>query len=155
MNKLEIGNQAPDFTLKDTDDHKISLKDYRGKYVLLSFHPLAWTPVCEIQMKTLELKKDLFKEMNTVAFGVSVDSVYSKKAWAVSMKMKNTPLLCDFWPHGDMAKSYGQFIPQGGVSRRVNIIVDPEGKVAWLRQYDISEVPDIEKVIAALRDLQS
>ncbi|MFO7734860.1 MAG: redoxin domain-containing protein [bacterium] len=155
MNKLEIGNQAPDFTLKDTNDREISLKDYRGKYVLLSFHPLAWTPVCEIQMKTLELKKDLFKEMNTVAFGVSVDSVYSKKAWAVSMKMKNTPLLCDFWPHGDMAKSYGQFIPQGGVSRRVNIIVDPEGRVAWLKQYDIPEVPDIEEVIAALRDLQS
>ncbi len=119
--------------------------------MLLSFHPLAWTPVCEIQMKTLELKKGVFEKLNTIALGLSVDSMYSKREWATYLEIENTHLLADFWPHGDVAKKYGQFIEKAGVSGRANILIDEKGKVMWMRVYEIPQVPDIEEVIKVIQ----
>jgi len=72
--KLKKGMKAPDFTLADSQDGKVTLSDLRGKKVLLSWHPLAWTSVCTDQMRALEAHFDRFAKLNTVPLGMSVDS---------------------------------------------------------------------------------
>ena len=102
---IGIGSKAPDFILKDQNGKTVRLSSLKGKKVLLSFRPLAWTAVCHDQMRALEENHLRFDELNTIAFGVGVDSVPSNKAWAKSMEIKNTRLLSDFWPHGEVSKA--------------------------------------------------
>jgi peroxiredoxin len=144
------GDVAKLFSLKDQHGNYVALKDFTGKKVLLSFHPLAWTNVCAKQMEALEAKKDEFNKLNTVAFGISVDAVPCKKAWAKSLGIENTQLLCDFWKHGEVAKLYDIFIEEKGISERANIIIDENQKVAFVKVYPISQLPDIEEIIAEL-----
>ena len=149
---IKTGDIAPDFTLKNQNDELISLSSFKGKKVLLSFHPLAWTPVCEIQMRSLENKYRIFRELNTMAFGISVDSAPCKKEWAEYIDIDLTGLLCDFWPHGDVAKKYGLFIEKAGISGRANILIDEAGRIELIKIYEIPEIPDIEEIIRFLKN---
>ena len=106
---VNVGDRALNFGLYDQHKKEFKLSDLKGKKVLLSFHPLAWTTVCADQMKSLEKNYDIFEELNTIAVGINVDSVPSKKAWGGSLGIKNTRLLSDFWPHGKIAEMYGLF----------------------------------------------
>lgn len=139
---VKIGDKAKDFTLSDQDGKEVSLSGFRGKRVLLSFHPLAWTSVCAEQMKALEKARSRFEK--PVALGISVDTVPSKKAWAKELGIKNTRLLSDFWPHGEVAALYGIFREKDGFSERANIIVDEKGQVAFVKVYPIAQLPDID-----------
>ncbi|MGD0794676.1 MAG: peroxiredoxin [Dehalococcoidales bacterium] len=150
---IAVGETAPDFTLKDQEGKEFRLSGQKGKRVLLSFHPLAWTGVCTKQMLSLEANFKTITSLNTLPVGLSVDPLPSKKAWADDMKLKNLRILSDFWPHGAVAKAYGIFREHGGTSERANIIVDEKGKVAWVKVYEISQLPDINEVIAALKNL--
>lgn len=153
MEEIKVGENAKDFTLKDQDGNEISLSQYAGKKVLLSFHPLAWTGVCTKQMQSLEANKETFDSLNTVALGMSVDTVPSKKAWAVSMEVKNTRLLSDFWPHGEVAKKYGLFLEDKGVSARANVLIDETQKVVFVKVYEISTLPDINEIIEFIKGM--
>jgi len=155
LERITVGSKAPEFTLKDQNGIMHSLYDLRGKNVLLSFHPLAWTGVCQRQMEALEMNVSIFEELSTVAFGVSVDSAPSKKAWAESMNVKTTPLLADFWPHAGLAIKLVIFREEDGISERANVVIDPDGVVQWIKVYPIGELPDIEEVIRVLRNLNS
>jgi peroxiredoxin len=148
---ITVGETAPDFTLKDQDGNVFKLSEQKGKKVLLSFHPLAWTGVCTEQMKSLEANYKAITALNTIPVGLSVDPIPSKKAWADNMKLKNLRILSDFWPHGAVAKAYGLFREHGGTSERANVIVDEKGKAAWVKVYEISQLPPIDEVIAALK----
>ncbi len=150
---IQTGETASLFSLKDQHGNDVALKDFKGKKILLSFHPLAWTKVCAQQMESLEAKKDLFAGLNTVAFGLSIDSVPCKRAWAESLNIERTQLLCDFWPHGAEAKSYGIFVEEKGFSERANIIIDESQKVAFVKIYPISELPDINEILEELKKL--
>lgn len=147
---IELGKKVRDFTLKDQSGADVALSDYRGKKVLLSFHPLAWTSICADQMKSLEKNRKKFEAAGAVALGLSVDSVPCKTAWAKSLRIAHTPLLADFWPHGKISKSLGIFRDREGFSQRANIIVDEKGKVMFIKVYPIGELPDIDEVLAAL-----
>jgi peroxiredoxin len=147
---LLVGTKAPDFTLKDTHNKEVTLSDFAGKRVLLSFHPLAWTPVCAEQMKALESYFDLLEKNNCVDLGISVDSVPSKNAWARSLGIQRTVLLSDFWPHGEVARLYGVFRNGDGFSERANIIVDENRSISLVTKYMISEVPVFAQIISAL-----
>lgn len=147
MDKIKVGDTAKDFLLKDHNDREISLKGLSGKKALLSFHPLAWTRVCAVQMKSLEANHENFTKLNTVPLGISVDPGPSKKAWASELDIENTSLLCDFWPHGQVASDFGIFIEDKGISERANIIIDENGKVVFIKIYPISELPDITEII--------
>jgi len=152
--KTKIGEKAKDFALKDHNDKEFKLSQFKGKRVLLSFHPLAWTEVCAKQMKSLEENKAVFDSLNTVALGMSVDTVPSKKAWAESLGIKNTPLLSDFWPHGEVAKLYGIFRDRNGFSERANIVVDENQNMVFFKVYPIRELPDINEIINFLKNLK-
>ncbi len=150
---LPTGTPAPDFTLKDEHAKEWKLSSFRGKRVLLSFHPLAYTGVCAKQAKSLEEKKKVFDSLNTVAVGISVDSTPSKEAWAKSLGIDNTRMLSDFWPHGAVAKLYGVFREEDGLTQRSNFIVDESGKIVFSKVYDMGQLPDIEEVIGVLKKL--
>jgi len=152
-NPLQKGEMAPDFVLKDQNGKEFRLSEFRGKRVLLSFHPLAWTKVCAQQMQSLEANKDTFESLNTVPVGISVDSVPTKKAWAESLGIKDVQLLSDFWPHGQVAKLYGIFREENGFSERANIILDEKGKIVFSKIYEISQLPDINEIIGVLKAL--
>jgi peroxiredoxin len=152
-NPIEAGVPAPDFTLKNTRDEEIRLSDLRGKKVLLSWHPLAWTGVCTDQMRSLETNFEKFSELNTVPLGMSIDPVACKKAWAAVLNIKKTDLLSDFWPHGQVAADYGVFTEQKGMSKRANVIVDEAGTVKWVKVYPIAQLPDIQEVLQVLSSL--
>ncbi len=147
---LSVGKSVRDFTLKDQNGQDFKLSEFRGKKVLLSFHPLAWASICAKQMQALEKNVKVFEKAGAVAVGLSVDSVPSKTAWAKSLKIKSTKLLADFWPHGKVAASLGLF-RQEGFSERANVLLDEKGKVAWIKVYPIREVPDIKEVLAAVK----
>jgi peroxiredoxin len=151
--RLKIGENARDFSLEDHNEQEFTLSDFKGKKVLLSFHPLAWTSVCAEQMKSLEKNKLAFDSLNAIAVGLSIDTVPSKKAWAKSLGIKNTRLLSDFWPHGKVAELYGIFRNKDGFSERANIIVDENQKIAFFKIYKLGQLPDIEEIIKALKKM--
>lgn len=101
---IRPGDGAKNFSLKNQRDKTVDLFEMAGKRVILSFHPLAWTEYCAAQMTSLEENQERFERMNTVAVGISVDSVPCKRAWAETLGITTTSLLCDFWPHGEVAR---------------------------------------------------
>lgn len=152
---IAIGAPVPEFELKDQNGAQIASSTLRTTNMLLSFHPLAWTGVCRRQMESLEMNASVFADLGTRAFGISVDSVPCKKAWAESINIKDTSLLADFWPHGGLAQSLGIFRDAEGVSERANVIIDKNGVVQWIKVYPIGDLPDLEEVFQALKDLNS
>jgi peroxiredoxin len=149
---IQLGKMVKNFTLQDQFGQDFVLSKLRGRRVVLSFHPLAWTPVCTLQMRSLEKNKKVFDNLHTIAVGLSVDSVPCKAAWAKAIKIKQTKLLSDFWPHGNVAKSLGLFREQNGFSQRANVVLDQTGKVCFLKVYPIKELPDINEIIAFLKN---
>lgn len=148
---MKVGEKAPDFVLKDQDGKEFRLSGFRGKKVLLSFHPLAWTSVCEKQMRALEENYEKFESLNVVPVGISVDPIPTKKAWAEDIGLKKLRILSDFWPHGEVAKLYGIFREKEGFSERANILVDEEGKMIFFKVYPIRELPDLDEIFEFLQ----
>lgn len=151
--EIKIGDNAPDFVLKDHNNNDVKLSDFKGKKVLLSFHPLAWTSICAKQMQSLEANKEVFKELNTIPLGMSVDTTFSKKAWADDLNIKDVKLLSDFWPHGEVSKSFGIFLEDKGFSARTNIIINEDQKIAFIKRYETGMLPDIQEIIDAVKSL--
>lgn len=154
IRRVKVGDTAPDFELKDHKGNTFKLSENRGRTILLSFHPLAWTKVCALQMQSLEKSKETLDDLDAVAMGISVDSQPSKKAWAEELDVEFTPLMCDFWPHGGMIRRYGIFRGDDGFSERANVIVDPQGKIAFVKVYPIKELPDIDEVLGEIGKIE-
>jgi len=148
---VQPGDPAQNFSLKDQGDRTFDLYEQRGKRVLLSFHPLAWTDYCAAQMLSLEENAAAFGQLNCVPVGISVDSRPCKMAWAEKLGITRTPLLCDFWPHGAVAQKYGLFRDENGFSERANVIVDENLKIAFMKVYPVHSVPDIREILAILK----
>ncbi len=147
---LAVGSAAPDFTLKDQNQKEIKLSDFSGKKnVVLIFYPLDWSPVCTNEHACVVNDMKNFDSLDAEVLGVSVDSVWSHKAYAEKMGIKYS-LLADFHPKGAMSEKYGVYLPEKGITGRSIIIVNKQGKVAWAKDYDIPVVPDIKEVAAAL-----
>ena len=105
---LKVGDKAPEFTLKDQNGNPVSLSDYVGKKnVVIVFHPLAFTSVCDVQMPGYNQERQSFNGLNTQVFAISVDSVPTHRAWAERLGGIDYPMLADFWPHGEVARRYG------------------------------------------------
>ena len=148
---LQNGEIAPVFALKDHQGNEFKLSDLRGKRVLLSFHPLAWTGICAKQIQSLEDNADLFESLSTMPVGISVDSVPTKKAWAASLGINKVRLLSDFWPHGGVAKLYGLLREKDGFSERANVVLNESGKVIFSKVYELEQLPDIQEIVEILK----
>ena len=144
-----IGAPAPEFTLKDQDQKEVKLSDYRGKKpVVLVFYPLDWSPVCTKEHACMVNDKKQFDRLDAQVLGLSVDSVWSHKAYADKMGI-HYPLLADFHPRGAVAAKYGVYLEDKGITGRAIFIIDRDGKLAWQKNYDIPVVPDINRSFAS------
>lgn len=150
MKELKSGEMIEDFTLYDQNLNEVRLHELKGKKILLAFHPLAWTRGCAKHMKLLEDNYERFQAANAVALGISIDSVHSKKAWARELGVENTLFLADFWPHGKVARMYGMFNEDMGVSKRASVIIDEDHKVRFVKVYETRTLPDIEEIFSAM-----
>jgi mycoredoxin-dependent peroxiredoxin len=151
---LKVGDKAPDFTLPDINQVKVNLSDYLGKRnVLLVFYPMAFSPVCSAQIPSYQKMYQTFEDLDTEVVAVSIDSVFTHKAWADGLGGVSYPLLSDFWPHGGVAKEFGLFREDDGFAERSLVIVDKEGVIRYIDIVDPKEIPEIEPVLDELREL--
>jgi len=152
---IAVGQTAPDFTLKDQRDKEVKLSDFRGKKnVVLMFYPLDWSPTCTQEHVCFVNDMKKFDTLDAEVLGVSVDSAWSHKAYAEKMGIKYS-LLADFQPRGAMAEKYGVYLPDKGITGRAIVIVSKDGKVAWVKNYDIPVVPDVAEVASALQQVKT
>lgn len=148
---IAVGQAAPDFSLKDQYDKDVKLTDFAGKKnVVIVFYPLDWSPVCTKEHVCLVNGMKDFATLDAEVLGVSVDSAWSHKAYAEKMGIQYS-LLADFNPRGAMADKYGVYLSDKGITGRAIVIVGKDGKVAWMKNYDIPVVPDVDEVAAALQ----
>ena len=148
---LRPGDEAPDFELRSHRGGTVRLSDFRGrKNVVLAFHPFAFTPVCATQIAAYESDQPRLAEHDAVVIGISIDPQPSKTAWAQTLGPLSFDLLSDFHPHGEVAQQYGVFRQKDGFSERAIFVVDKQGKIAWVRTYDIPEQPNNADCFAAL-----
>ncbi|MHB1594791.1 MAG: peroxiredoxin [Streptosporangiaceae bacterium] len=150
---VEIGDIAPDFELKDQHGTPVRLSDLRGKKnVVLVFYPLAFSGVCSGELCEL---RDTFPEAereDVALLTVSVDSVFAHKTWADAEGYK-FGLLSDFWPHGEVARSYGVFDEERGIATRGTFVIDKTGAVRWKVVNDIPQARNLADYQAALARL--
>jgi peroxiredoxin len=128
---VEVGSQAPDFTLNDYNKQAVQLSSFRGdKPVLLVFYPFAFSGICTGELCQLRDEFADYDNKGVQVLGVSVDTPFSLKAWA-EKEGYQFPLLSDFWPHGEVAKAYGVFNEQAGLAVRGTFLIDKEGVVRF------------------------
>ncbi|HET7258871.1 MAG TPA: peroxiredoxin [Candidatus Acidoferrum sp.] len=152
---ISVGQKAPDFALPNQDKKEVKLSEFAGKRnVVLVFYPLDWSPVCTNEHACLVNDMKAFETLDAEVLGVSVDSVWSHKAFADKMGIKYS-LLADFHPKGAMSEKYGVYLGDKGITGRAIVIVGKDGKVAWLKNYDIPVVPDVKEVAAALSQVKA
>jgi peroxiredoxin len=128
---VEVGAQAPDFTLKNQDGQEVSLSDFKGeKAVLLVFYPFAFSGICTGELCSVRDDLSSFQNDDVQVLGCSVDTTWALKAWA-QQEGYEFPLLSDFWPHGATAESYGVFSADLGFAFRGTFLIDTEGVVRF------------------------
>src|SRR3954467_6349700 len=114
---ISAGTVAPDFSLRQTPDHQLTLSELRGQSVVLAFYPADFSPVCGDQMALYNETLDEFRRLNAQLLGISVDSAWCHAAFADARHLK-FPLLADFEPKGAVAMRYGVYDHQEGTSER-------------------------------------
>ena len=150
---ISVGTPAPDFTLKDQSQKEVKLSDFKGKKnVVIVFYPLDWSPVCTNEHACFVNDLKNFDKLNAQVLGVSVDSVWSHKAFAEKMGI-HYPLLADFQPRGAVGEKFGVYLADKGITGRAIAIVDRQGNLAWFKNYDIPSIPEIKEVAEALAKL--
>jgi peroxiredoxin len=152
---ISVGQKAPEFTLTDQDKKEVKLSDYAGKKnVVLMWYPLDWSPTCTNEHICFVNEMKSFETLDAQVLGVSVDSTWSHKAYADKMNIKY-PLLADFHPKGAMSDKYGVYMADKGITGRAIAIVGRDGNVAWFKNYELGEVPDVKEVASALGQVKA
>jgi mycoredoxin-dependent peroxiredoxin len=150
---LEVGDRAPDFTLRDQHGQEVSLSGFAGrKAVLLVFYPYAFSGVCTGELTGFRDRLGDFDTQDTTLLGISCDPMYSQRAFA-DRDAIFFPLLADFWPHGGVAQAYGVFNTDRGYANRGTFIIDREGIVRYAEETPPSRARDQDawrKALAAL-----
>ena len=151
-----VGTQAPDFNVKAAINNKIindfSLRQFRGKNVILFFYPLDFTFVCPTELHAFQEKMEEFTKRNTEVIGCSVDSAYTHLAWLNTPKSKGGikgveyPLIADL--NKSIAESYGVLNAQEGIAYRGLFLIDQEGII---RHQVVNDLPIGRSVDDALR----
>jgi peroxiredoxin len=132
---ITVGQTAPGFTLMNQEKKEVKLSDFAGKKnVVLVFYPLDWSPTCTNEHACFVNEMKAFETLDAEVLGVSVDSVWSHKAFA---------------------EKYGVFLADKGITGRSIVIINKAGKVAWAKDYDIPVVPDLKEVSAALSQVKA
>jgi peroxiredoxin len=149
---LAVGVEAPDFSLQSTPDQRVSLREFRGQPVILTFYPADWSPVCGDQVTLYNELLSEFRHFNAALLGISVDGAWCHLAFARDRKLK-FPLLADFEPKGAVARTYGVYRHSDGVSERALFVIDARGTIHWSYVSPIGVNPGADGILTALEDL--
>lgn len=148
---LEVGRQAPDFTLKDPRGEDVSLSSFRGRNVVLVFYPAAFSDVCTTQFTRIADGEGRYAADDAQVIGISVDSLHSQERFAQELGLTDTILLADFHPKGAVARDYGVWIDDYGVAGRATFVIDSDGVVRSAHLTDTPlEIPDEEDYFRSL-----
>src|SRR3954471_10203567 len=120
---LAAGTPAPDFTLPCTPDQNVSLSDLRGRPAILVFYPEDWSPVCSDQLALYQELLPEFQGFDAQLLGISVDGIWSHLAFAKDRNL-HFPLLADFEPKGEVARTYQVYRATDGTSERALYVID-------------------------------
>lgn len=149
---LQPQMKAPNFSLPSTEDRNITLREYLGQPVVLVFYPADWSPVCTDQLSVYNQILSEFKKHNAQILGISVDSIWSHKAFAKSRNL-HFPLLSDFEPKGAVAKSYNAYNYDEGVAARALFVLDLAGLIWWSYLSPALVNPGADGILTALEAL--
>ena len=149
---LAPGTEAPDFALNSTPDQRVSLREFRGQPVILTFYPADWSPVCGDQVTLYNELLPEFRHFNAALLGISVDGAWCHLAFARDRKLR-FPLLADFEPKGAVARTYGVYRHSDGVSERALFVLDADGIIRWSYVSPIGVNPGADGILTALEDL--
>jgi peroxiredoxin len=155
---IQIGDQAPDFTLYDSDKNKVNLSEQKGSNVLLLFFPLAFTSTCTAELCSVRDNISRYNNFNAKVFGISVDSLYTLAKYKKEQGL-NFSLLSDF--NKEVSKAYDSFYEKfgynmKGVSKRSAYLIDKERKVQYAEVLEnASEQPNFTNIYKVLGEIMA
>lgn len=152
MADVQVGQQAPDFTLPNENGEQVSLSAQRGKPVVLVFYPLDFSGICTAEMCGIRDDFSGFQQYGATVYGISRDSIFTHKAFKEANKLDYS-LLADM--KGDVAKQYGTWNEERAIAERMTVVVDPEGKITYVVHNTPANARDHKEAIAALQGMQS
>jgi peroxiredoxin (alkyl hydroperoxide reductase subunit C) len=139
---LDVGTEAPDFTLRNQNNEQVTLSSFRGdRSVLLVFYPFAFTGICSGELCQLRDDLGAFDNENVTTLAISTDTPFSLKTWADREGFRFN-LLSDFWPHGAVAKSYGVFNERAGMANRGTFLIDTTGTIRFAEMNEPGQARD-------------
>ncbi len=149
---IRVGDAAPDFTLKTQERKDWTLSDaVRQGDVVLAFFPLAFTSVCQTEMKCVNDEMDAWTQRGAQVVGISCDSFAALKAWADQAKLSQT-LLADM--HRHVCKAYGLYWPDLNVSSRGTVVIGQsdsgQSTVKWVQAREPGKAMNWDEVLAAI-----
>jgi peroxiredoxin len=146
------GTRAPDFELRSTPDQTVSLGELRGRPVVLVFYPEDWSPVCSDQLALYQELLSEFRRFDAEVVGISVDGIWCHLAFAKDRNL-HFPLLADFEPKGQVARTYGVYRSQDGTTERALYVIDADGIVRWSYVSPVGVNPGADGILRALDGL--
>jgi peroxiredoxin len=145
---------APDFQLPSAPDTQLSLRELRGRPVILVFYPADWSPVCGDQLALYNEVLPEFEKHGAQVVGISVDGPWCHAAYRESRKLR-FPLLSDFEPKGAVARAYDVYDTRAGTTERALFVIDADGIIRW-RYVSPAEVnPGADGILTALEALNA
>jgi len=151
---LPPGTRAPQFVMNCTPDQKVSLNELRGRPVILAFYPADWSPVCGDQLALYNEILDEFNRHQAQLLGISVDGVWCHAAFSRDRKY-HFPLLSDFEPKGQVARQYGVYNSEHGLTERALFVIDREGIIRWSYVSPMGVNPGANGILQALEELDT
>jgi peroxiredoxin len=150
---LAPDTRAPDFTLHSTPDQTLSLRELRGRPVILAFYPADWSPVCGDEVTLLNEVLPEFRRHDAELLGISVDGVWCHAAFARHRNL-HFPLLADFEPKGSVCRAYGAYREQDGFAQRALFLIDRDGIIRWSYLSPVGVNPGADAILKALESLE-
>lgn len=153
---LKVGKPAPDFTaegLFGAETKTVSLKDYRGKWLVLFFYPLDFTFVCPTEITAFNEAYDDFAAMNTEVLSASVDSVHAHMAWQKDLGVMKFGMLSDL--NHKLSEDYGVLIEDKGIALRGVFVIDPDGVLKMSAVHDLAIGRNVDEIVRVVKACQS
>lgn len=125
---INVGDAAPGFSLLDQDGNEATLDGLNGHKALVVFFPFPFTGLCEAELCSIRDNLSALNDLDANVVAISCDTRFVHNKWA-SEQGFHFPILSDFWPHGETAKTYGVFNEEKGCAFRVSFVLDANGVV--------------------------
>ena len=152
---LSIGDEAPDFELRDQHGQPVRLSSFRGhKAVVVMFYPFAFSRVCTGELCEVRDSLPQWESDDVQLLAISCDMMFSLRAFAEHDGL-TFPLLSDFWPHGAVASAYGVFNEATGAANRSTFIIDRAGTVRWTVHNEMPRARDLSEQTSVLAGLDT